>query len=57
MSSLMRSFVVTAAAAGVSYLWRNRQSLRSRASRLSSTSTSTTADRGVTIYDNHPTAE
>jgi hypothetical protein len=51
MSSLMRSFVVTAAAAGVGYLWRNRQSLRSRASRLSS------PDRGVTIYDNHPTAE
>jgi len=55
MSSLMRSFVVTAAAAGVSYLWRNRQSLRSRASRLSSAST--TPARGVTIYDNHPTAE
>lgn len=52
MSSLMRSFVVTAAAAGVGYLWRNRQSLRARASRLSSQ-----PDRGVTIYDNHPTAE
>lgn len=52
MSSLMRSFVVTAAAAGVGYLWRNRQSLRSRASRLTSR-----PDRGVTIYDNHPTAE
>lgn len=53
MSSLMRSFMVTAAAAGVGYLWRNRQSLRSRVSRLSSS----TPDRGVTIYDNHPTAE
>ena len=53
MSSLMKSFVLTAAAAGVGYLWRNRQSLRSlRMSRASSM-----PDRGVTIYDNHPVAE
>jgi hypothetical protein len=51
MSSLMRSFLVTAAAAGASYLWRNRSMLRSR---MSSTPV---ADRGVTIYDNHPVAE
>jgi len=54
MSSLMRSFLVTAAAAGASYLWRNRQSLRSLRTSGSSPST---PDRGVTIYDNHPAAE
>ena len=53
MSTLMRSFVMTAAAAGAGYLWRNRQSLRSR---LSSRRMSNT-DRGVTIYHNHPAAE
>lgn len=52
MSSLMRSFLVTAAAAGASYLWRNRSMLRSRRV-ISSPAT----DRGVTIYDNHPVAE
>lgn len=50
MSSLMRSFLVTAAAAGAGYLWRNRRSLR-RAR------TAPVTDRGVTIYDNHPVAE
>ncbi len=54
MSSLMKSFVLTAAAAGASYLWRNRSSLRSL---RTSGATSSTADRGVTIYDNHPVAE
>lgn len=53
MTSLMKSLVVTAAAAGVSYLWRNRHSLRS----LRTAGTSSTPDRGVTIYDNHPVAE
>ncbi len=53
MTSLMKSFVVTAAAAGVSYLWRNRQSLRS----MRRSDSSTTPARGVTIYDNHPAAE
>ena len=52
MSSLMRSFLVTAAAAGASYLWRNRSMLRSR--RMSSMPST---DRGVTIYNNHPIAE
>ncbi len=54
MTSLMKSFMLTAAAAGVGYLWRNRASLPSlrRAG-----ATSSTADRGVTIYDNHPVAE
>ena len=52
MTSLMKSFMVTAAAAGVSYLWRNRQSLRT-----SGASSSTPGTRGVTIYDNHPVAE
>lgn len=55
MTSLMKSFMVTAAAAGVSYLWRNRQSLRSL--RTSGASSSTPDTRGVTIYDNHPAAE
>jgi len=54
MSSLMRSFIVTAAAAGASYLWKNRATLRSR---VVSPSPSPLADRGVTIYDNHPAAE
>lgn len=53
MTSLMKSLVVTAAAAGVSYLWRNRQSLRS----LRSAGASSMPHRGVTIYDNHPAAE
>jgi hypothetical protein len=53
MSSLMRSFIVTAAAAGASYLWRNRSTLRSRVATGSSPATG----RGVTIYDNHPVAE
>lgn len=52
MSSLMRSFLVTAAAAGASYLWRNRSTLRSR-----TLSSSPAPSRGVTIYDNHPVAE
>lgn len=59
MSSLMRSFLVTAAAAGASYLWRNRASLPSLGSmrgRTRSTSPST-PDRGTTIYHNHPAAE
>ena len=55
MSSLMRSFLVTAAAAGAGYLWRNRASLSSMRGRTVSTSPST--DRGVTIYHNHPVAE
>ena len=55
MKSLMKSLVVTAAAAGVSYLWRNRNTLRSRFG-TGSTAGSTPA-RGVTIYDNHPVAE
>jgi hypothetical protein len=55
MSSLMRSFLVTAAAAGAGYLWRNRGSLRGlRGMRGTS---SPTGDRGVTIYHNHPAAE
>ena len=54
MTSLMKSLVVTAAAAGVSYLWRNRSTLRSR---LSTASASGSPARGVTIYDNHPVAE
>lgn len=53
MSSLMKSFMVTAAAAGAGYLWRNRGSLPSlRSFRRGSPS----PDRGVTIYDNHPAA-
>ena len=56
MSSLMRSFVVTAVAAGASYLWRNRASLSSMRGRTRSTSPST-PDRGTTIYHNHPAAE
>jgi hypothetical protein len=48
----MRSFLVTAAAAGASYLWRNRATLRSR-----TVGSSATPSRGVTIYDNHPVAE
>ena len=57
MTSLMRSFLVTAAAAGAGYLWRNRNNLNLRGLRTGSTSGSSTADRGVTIYDNHPVAE
>jgi hypothetical protein len=56
MSSLMRSFIVTAAAAGASYLWRNRASLPSLRGRTVST-TPSTPDRGTTIYHNHPVAE
>ena len=56
MSSLMRSFMVTAAAAGVSYLWRNRNSLPSLRS-LRTAPASAGPSRGVTIYDNHPVAE
>lgn len=55
MTSLMKSFVLTAAAAGAGYLWRNRATLRSR---LSTATTSASGPaRGVTIYDNHPVAE
>jgi hypothetical protein len=54
MTSLVKSLVVTAAAAGVSYLWRNRSTLRSQ---LSTATSSASAGRGVTIYDNHPVAE
>lgn len=54
MSSLMRSFIVTAAAAGAGYLWRNRSALRGR---LRGMSSPPATDRGVTIYDNHPIAE
>jgi hypothetical protein len=53
MTSLMKSFVLTAAAAGAGYLWRNRGSLRS----LRTSGTPATPDRGVTIYDNHVAAE
>lgn len=53
MSSLMRSLLVTAATAGASYLWRNRNSLRRR----SVSPTPATRDRGTTIYHNHPVAE
>jgi hypothetical protein len=56
MTSLMKSLVVTAAAAGVSYLWRNRNSLPSLRSLRTAGATSDPA-RGVTIYDNHPVAE
>ena len=56
MTSLMRSFVLTAAAAGASYLWRNRASLPSLRGRSLSPAPSTPA-RGVTIYNNHPIAE
>ena len=52
MTSLMRSFLVTAAAAGASYLWRNRSMLRSR-----KVSSSPSINRGTTIYHNHPVAE
>lgn len=55
MSSLMRSFIVTAAAAGAGYLWRNRASLPSLRGRTVSTPPS--PDRGTTIYHNHPVAE
>jgi hypothetical protein len=55
MTSLMKSLVVTAAAAGVGYLWRNRSTLRSRLSTASASGTG--PSRGVTIYDNHPVAE
>ena len=56
MRSIMRSLLVTAAAAGVSYLWRNRASLSSMRSRRMSPVPST-PDRGTTIYHNHPVAE
>lgn len=49
MSSLMKSLLVSAAAAGVSYYLRNRHSLRGAASAA--------VDRGVKVYDNHPVAE
>ena len=55
MTSLMKSLVVTAAAAGVSYLWRNRSTLRSRLSTAGASAVG--PSRGVTIYDNHPVAE
>ena len=55
MTSLVKSLVVTAAAAGVSYLWRNRNTLRSQLS--TATSSASGPSRGVTIYDNHPVAE
>jgi hypothetical protein len=55
MTSLMKSFLLTAASAGASYLWRNRASLPSlRGRTVAATSPST--DRGVTIYHNHPVA-
>lgn len=58
MTSLMRSFLVTAAAAGAGYLWRNRASLPSMRNRMLGTSSSAPAhDRGTTIYHNHPVAE
>lgn len=57
MSSLMRSLLVTAAAAGASYLWRNRASLPAMRNRTFGTVPSTTPDRGTTIYHNHPVAE
>ena len=56
MTSLMKSLVVTAAAAGVGYLWRNRNSLPSMRS-LRTAGASSGSDRGVTIYDNHPVAQ
>ena len=56
MTSLMKSFLMTAAVAGAGYLWRNRGSLPSMRS-LRTSAGSTTPDRGVTIYDNHPVAE
>lgn len=55
MTSLMKSFLMTAAVAGAGYLWRNRNSLPSL--RSLRTSAGTAPDRGVTIYDNHPVAE
>ena len=49
MSRLVRSLLTSAAVAGVGYYLRNRRS-------RSVTETST-RDRGVPIYDNHPIAE
>ena len=57
MTSLMKSLVVTAAAAGVSYLWRNRNSLPSLGSLRTAGASTSEPSRGVTIYDNHPVAE
>ena len=52
MKSIMRSLLVTAAAAGASYLWRNRSMLRRR-----TVTSPSTPDRGTTIYHNHPAVE
>ena len=49
MTSLMKSLVVTAAAAGVSYLWRNRNSLPSLGSLRTAGASTSEPSRGVTI--------
>jgi hypothetical protein len=51
MSSMMKSLLVTAAAAGVGYYLKNRPSLTWRRK------TAETPERGTTIYDNHVAVE